>query len=146
MESENPYKWSKINGFHMVSLGLYIYIYTPTSRSYNIFHTTFFPIGKKGPHLVKPQDSQHAPFPHTPWIAFHPQMKGIPNHKLLVGGRFGMFQGIPGVCWRFLRGWANKFWNPHHPYIWRYATPSSPGKLLEQRSRTLLTFHWILIG
>ena len=24
------------------------------------------------------------------------QMKGIPNHKLLVGGRFGMFQGNVG--------------------------------------------------
>ena len=23
-------------------------------------------------------------------------MKGIPNHKLLVGGRFGMFQGYVG--------------------------------------------------
>ena len=30
----------------------------------------------------------------------HPQMKGIPNHKLLVGGSLGLF---PRVCWKILR-------------------------------------------
>ena len=38
--------------------------------------------------------------PTCPWsipqASPNPQMKGIPKHKLLVGGRFGMFQGYVG--------------------------------------------------
>ena len=33
---------------------------------------------------------------HTPGIPFQPQMKGIPNHKLLGQGVWGMFQGYVG--------------------------------------------------
>ena len=50
----------------------------------------------KGMFLREPQ---HTPGSHTPDIPFHPQMKAIPNHKLLVGG----LGYAPGVCWKVLR-------------------------------------------
>ena len=44
------------------------------------------------------REPQHTPgaYPKHP---FHPQMKGIPKHKLLVGG----LGYAPGVCWKVLR-------------------------------------------
>ena len=48
------------------------------------------------------RELQHTPVEHTPDIPFHPQMKGIPKHKLLVGG----LGYAPGVCCKVLRSWG----------------------------------------
>ena len=37
-----------------------------------------------------------------PQASRNPQMKGIPKHKLLVGG----LGYVPGVYWKVLRGWG----------------------------------------
>ena len=42
------------------------------------------------------REPQHTPVSHTPSIRNKPQKKRIPKHKLLVGGRPGMFQGYVG--------------------------------------------------
>ncbi len=42
------------------------------------------------------REPQHTPVSHTPDIPFHTQMKGIPTHKLLVGGLGDAKQGSVG--------------------------------------------------
>ena len=56
---------------------------------------------------------QHTPVSHIPGNPFHPQMKRIPNYKLLVEG----LGYVPGLCWKILGKSWNKF-----PRI-----PSCPG-------------------
>ena len=68
--------------------------------------------------------AQHTPVSHTPGIPFHPQMKGIPKHKLLVGG----LGYVPGVCWRIHRMILMRSFKTHGVSgagngRWHYANP-----------------------
>ena len=58
--------------------------------------------------------SKGTPVSHTPGIPTAPNDSGIPNHKLLVEGRFGMFQGYVG---KFLDPQLGYVVNNHGEYI-----------------------------